>query len=219
MRASFILCLLPSFALAFQPTPSFGRCPTLLNEVKVAKDYYENNPIKVKGFDKKGDVVKLGNTDVVYGTAKKLDYSKLTDESGTIRYIDEDTLLSYLEAYEGEGRKNTGLLVVDVREPEDVEKTGKFSPNTVNWPYASKISKDNPFLSVYDDNKWVDKYEFDYPEVYERFLVLGDKETAKTAANYLAMNTYCYEILSYEGGSEEWFADFPTPEQIEESQE
>mmetsp|Transcript_31120 Transcript_31120/g.47112 ORF Transcript_31120/g.47112 Transcript_31120/m.47112 type:complete len:220 (+) Transcript_31120:74-733(+) len=215
-----ITFLLPCLHVAFRPTPGFSRLETSLNEVKVAKDCYFHNPINVEGIDKTGAIMKAGIIDLVDDEEKEaIDYDSFTDKfmeenglSGMVRYIDEDILLSYLEAYEMQGRKDTGLIVVDVREPEEIAKTGDFSPHTINWPYASKISVDHPFLTIHDNDEWAQKYEFEYPEIYERFIILGDKETSKTAAKYLMINTYCYEVLCYEGGSEEWFKDFATLE-------
>lgn len=185
---------------------------TALN-LKVAKDLYPSSPLEINYVhDETGEKLHFGTTDSMFEKMRNLDYSLVTDEmvENIVTFIDEDKLLLYLEAFESKGRAPTGLVVVDVREPEDVEKTGKFTPHTYSFPY-SKIREEHPFHNIDDDDEFYDQYGFDYVEAHERLIVVGDKETSKLAAKYLAFNSYIREILCYEGGSEEWFADLPPP--------
>jgi hypothetical protein len=182
--------------------------------LKVAKDLYPSNPLEINYVhDETGEKLHFGTTDSMFEKIRNLDYAQVTDEmvENIVTFIDEEKLLQYLEAFESKGRAPTGLVVVDIRDPEDVEKTGKFTPHTYSFPY-SKIRVEHPFHNIDDDDDFYDSYGFDYVEAHERLIVVGDKETSKLAAKYLAFNSYIREILCYEGGSEEWFADLPPPQ-------
>jgi hypothetical protein len=192
---------------------SLERTSTALH-LKVAKDLYPSNPLEINYVhDETGEKLHFGTTDSMFDKIRNLDYALVTDEmvENIVTFIDEEKLLQYLEAFESKGRAPTGLVVVDIRDPEDVEKTGKFTPHTYSFPY-SKIRVEHPFHNIDDDDDFYDTYGFDYVEAHERLIVVGDKETSKLAAKYLAFNSYIREILCYEGGSEEWFADLPPPE-------
>lgn len=203
------------FGVVSVKKPSIGKARTTTTtlNLKVAKDLYPSSPLEINYVhDETGEKLHFGTTDSMFEKMRNLDYSLVTDEmvENIVTFIDEDKLLLYLEAFESKGRAPTGLVVVDVRDPEDVEVTGKFTPHTYSFPY-SKIREEHPFHNIDDDDDFYEQYGFDYVEAHERLIVVGDKETAKVAAKYLAFNSYIREILCYEGGSEEWFADLPPP--------
>eukprot|EP00545_Synedropsis_sp_CCMP1620_P007769 CAMPEP_0119003018 /NCGR_PEP_ID=MMETSP1176-20130426/295_1 /TAXON_ID=265551 /ORGANISM="Synedropsis recta cf, Strain CCMP1620" /LENGTH=224 /DNA_ID=CAMNT_0006954573 /DNA_START=88 /DNA_END=762 /DNA_ORIENTATION=+ len=222
LSAILLLAVAPSVSLAFSSNskPSFatraatGSSTTTSLNLKVAKDLYPSSPLEINYVhDETGEKLHFGTTDSVYDKIRSLDYNLVTDEmvENIVQWIDEDKLLQYLEAFETSGRGPTGLVVVDVRDQDEVDATGKFTPHTYSFPY-SKIREEHPFHEIDDDDDWFDEYGFEYVEAHERLIVVGDKETSKIAAKYLAFNSYIREILCYTGGSEEWFADLPAPE-------
>lgn len=51
-----------------------------------------------------------------------------------ITQIDKEQMEEILEDLENAGREETGYIVIDVRNPDEIAATGHLSPNVVNLP-------------------------------------------------------------------------------------
>mmetsp|Transcript_19348 Transcript_19348/g.21616 ORF Transcript_19348/g.21616 Transcript_19348/m.21616 type:complete len:253 (+) Transcript_19348:126-884(+) len=225
--SSSVICLLltPMFGSAFHASsPSSSKTTCLNGNTEVAKDCYGTvNPLVYNVMDEEtGEAKELFDpTEVFTKAATEVDYSKMpinddqSDEHCVIELIKgRSTMKGVLAYYESVGRWKSKHIVIDTRDSEDIDLTGKFSPNTVNFPLKT-IKKDHPFLNCHDDGEWSRLYGFEYPECYEQFIILGKKEEAREAANYIKYNHYGNpKMYLYEGGAEEYF--FSTPPNEEE---
>lgn len=107
-----------------------------------------------------------------------------------------------IEDYEEGGREESGYLVLDVRETNEVEFTGKLSPNTVTLP-LSIIGQQNVFSL--DDDEFEEVCGFSKPTPDET-LVFSCAAGVRSvhAAQFAAMNGYT-QLINYTGGANQWF--------------
>lgn len=216
---SFVL-ILPTLGSAFHTKPGLvSQKRSCLSAVPIAKDKYVDNPLIYKVVDGSGEVKDIFNTEDVFMKAAEMDYSKMplnddqSDYHCVVQNLDRDLILAILGDYEKVGRFGSNRIIIDVRDPEDVDFTGKFSDHTINFP-LSKMKEEHPFLTCHDDVEWLQKYGFEYPEVFEQFVILGKNEQQGTeAANYLKYNYYGNsKMFLYPGGADDLLMKEPLPD-------
>ena len=105
-----------------------------------------------------------------------------------------------LESYEKSGRKDSGYVVMDVRNENEVASTGKLSPGVITLPLpvvADAFGKTNEDFGA--------TYGFDKPQPEETlvFSCLSGKR-AGMAAETVRGKGYS-KIVVYKGGAKEWF--------------
>jgi rhodanese-related sulfurtransferase len=112
--------------------------------------------------------------------------------------------------YEGNGRENSGYIVLDVRGDGEVERTGKLSPNTQTLPLPEIM--DGCLLAPANDFR--NKYGFDKPTMDETLVFFcASGMRARKAAEH-AMGDGYPQVVVYGGGANEWFSVFPQPKGI-----
>ena len=105
-----------------------------------------------------------------------------------LRNIGKEEMEEIVEDYEGGGREESGYLIMDVREVEEIIDTGKVSPNTQTLP-LSVISSKNVF--ALDEEEFEENCGFPKPSPDET-LVFSCRSGVRSvkAAQYAAMNGY-----------------------------
>ncbi len=108
-----------------------------------------------------------------------------------------------LEDYEAGGRAESGYIVLDVRELNEVAYSGKLSPNTQTLPLGL-ISQKNVFSM--DEEEFEEVCGFPKPTPDET-LVFSCAAGIRSvhAAQFAAMNGYT-QLINYKGGANEWFS-------------
>lgn len=134
--------------------------------------------------------------------------SRLFSSSGGIqdiqlRNIGKEEMEEIVEDYEGGGREQSGYLIMDVREVDEIIDTGKVSPNTQTLP-LSLISAKNVFAM--DEEEFEENCGFPKPSPDET-LVFSCRSGVRSvkAAQFAAMNGYT-QLVNYKGGALEWFS-------------
>lgn len=119
-----------------------------------------------------------------------------------INRVQKDVFSQIIDEYESEGREASGYIVIDVRGHEEVDFTGKVSPNTYTLPLPL-IAQEGAF--TLDDDDFEDQYGFAKPSLDET-LVFTCKAGVRSnyAAQYAAMAGYG-KLFDYIGGADEWF--------------
>uniref|UniRef100_A0A7S1DE33 Rhodanese domain-containing protein n=1 Tax=Cyclophora tenuis TaxID=216820 RepID=A0A7S1DE33_CYCTE len=119
-----------------------------------------------------------------------------------IKIVGKEGMEAILQDYEESGRDESGYIVIDVRNQDEVVATGKLSPSVVTLPLGQVVA--GAFSKSADD--FEDSFGFDKPAVDETlvFTCLAGKR-AQTAAETVKAMGYS-QILVYGGGAKEWFA-------------
>jgi len=119
-----------------------------------------------------------------------------------LKNIGKEEMEEIVEDYEEGGREDSGYVIMDVRERNEVEYTGKVSPNTITLP-LSLISEQNVFGM--EDNDFEDLCGFPKPTIDET-LVFSCAAGIRSvhAARFAAMNGYS-KLINYTGGANQWF--------------
>ena len=52
------------------------------------------------------------------------------ETTGTLKHVALEEMKGIIEDYEELGREGSGVVVIDVRNPDEIARTGKLSPNT-----------------------------------------------------------------------------------------
>jgi rhodanese-related sulfurtransferase len=116
--------------------------------------------------------------------------------------IGKEEMEEIIEDYEEGGREDSGYVVMDVRERNEVEYTGKLSPNTQTLP-LSIISEQNVFSL--DEEEFEEVCGFAKP-LPDETLVFSCAAGIRSvhAARFAAMNGYS-NLINYTGGANQWF--------------
>ena len=119
-----------------------------------------------------------------------------------LKNIGKEEMEEIIEDYEEGGRDDSGYIVMDVRERNEVEYTGKLSPNTQTLP-LSIISEQNVFSL--DEEEFEEVCGFAKP-LPDETLVFSCAAGIRSvhAARFAAMNGYS-NLINYTGGANQWF--------------
>ena len=118
-----------------------------------------------------------------------------------VRYAEMKALV---DDYEELGRDGTNMVIIDVRNPEEIANTGKLSPNTITMPL--------PIIMQYgvfalDDEDFEELTGYAKPGLDETIVfscAAGIRSVY--AANYAAQQGGYSKLVNYMGGAYEWFA-------------
>ena len=126
-----------------------------------------------------------------------------SQQQPTIRHIGKQEMEEIIEDYEAGGREESGYVILDVREPREIEFTGKLSPGTLNLPMQA-LGAMNAF--ALDEDDFEDAFGFPKPQLDET-LVFSCAAGVRSvyAAQFAAQNGYS-NLINYMGGSQEWFS-------------
>jgi len=120
----------------------------------------------------------------------------------TLQNIGKDEMKEIVHNYEEFSREGSGYVVLDVREPREIENTGKLSENTLNLP-LQKLNQHNGF--ALENEEFEQIYGFSKPSA-EETLVFSCAAGGRSpkAAQSAADNGY-EKLVNYMGGATEWF--------------
>lgn len=121
-----------------------------------------------------------------------------------LRHIGLEEMTALVQDYEDRGRADTGMIIIDVRNPEEIASTGKLSPNTISMPLPIILQYD---IFALDEEEFEEVTGFDKPALDETIVfscAAGIRSVY--AANYAAQQGGYTKFINYMGGAYEWFS-------------
>jgi hypothetical protein len=94
-------------------------------------------------------------------------FSSMGEGKSTLQHIGKEAMEEIIEDYEQGGREESGYVIMDVREPHEIEYTGKLSENTLTFP-LQKLNQYNAF--ALDEDDFEEIYGFEKPTLDESKL-------------------------------------------------
>jgi rhodanese-related sulfurtransferase len=122
----------------------------------------------------------------------------------TINHIGKEQMEEILEDYEEGGREESGYVIIDVREPDEIAFTGKVSPNTHNIPLGVLVQYQ---VFSMDDDDFEDLCGFRKPSLDETLVFTCAAGIRSTHACNFAAQSGFSNLINYRGGANEWFAN------------
>lgn len=127
------------------------------------------------------------------------------DLESTLKHVGREEMKSIVNDYEELGREESGFLVLDVRNNEEVAATGKVSPNTYTVPLPAIMQ-----MKLFDlpEDEFEEVCGFAKPSADETIVfscAAGIRSVH--AANFAAQAGYS-KLVNYMGGANEWFSPF-----------
>jgi rhodanese-related sulfurtransferase len=120
-----------------------------------------------------------------------------------LKHVGWEEMQQLVEEYESSGRDGSGLVVIDVREPHEIEFTGKVSPNTYTLPLGV-VAQYNVFTMDNDDFEEVTGFK--KPSMDETIIFSCAAGVRSVhACNFAARAGYS-QLVNYMGGANEWFS-------------
>jgi len=116
--------------------------------------------------------------------------------------VNKEQMEGIIKDYEQGGREESGYVVMDVREKNEVAATGKVSPNTQNLPLSVMRSQE---VFKLDEEKFKRVCGFPKPSPDETLVFsCASGMRSRKACAYAAQFGYT-KIVNYMGGAYEWF--------------
>lgn len=119
-----------------------------------------------------------------------------------ITEIDKDAMKEIVEDVENSSRDESGYVIIDVRNFDEIESTGKLSDCVYSLPL--------PMVSegAFDksENEFQDLYGFDKPSLDETIVFSCKAGIRAMKAANIAANSGYTNLVSYSGGADEWFS-------------
>jgi rhodanese-related sulfurtransferase len=122
-------------------------------------------------------------------------------EPPKITQIGKDAMMEIVEDIENSSREESGYVIIDVRNVDEIDSTGKISSCVYNLPLP--MVSEGAFEK--SEQEFQDLYGFAKPSLDET-IVFSCKAgvRAMKAANFAANSGYT-NLVSYSGGADEWF--------------
>jgi rhodanese-related sulfurtransferase len=119
-----------------------------------------------------------------------------------IQHIGKEQMEEIVEDYEEGGRDESGYVIIDVREPDEIAYTGKLSPNTHNVPLG--VLAQYQVFSM-DEDEFEEVCGFPKPDLDETLVfTCAAGIRSSHACQFAAMAGYS-KLVNYRGGANEWF--------------
>ena len=119
-----------------------------------------------------------------------------------LKHIGREEMKAILNDYEELGREESGFVVLDVRNPDEIAYTGQLSPNTHTVPLPAIMQMN---LFQLEEDEFEDVCGFPKPSPDETIVfscAAGIRSVH--AANFAAQAGYS-NLVNYMGGANEWF--------------
>ncbi|KAG7346979.1 rhodanese-like domain containing protein [Nitzschia inconspicua] len=124
-------------------------------------------------------------------------------EGLTIQNIGKEEMEEIVEDYEEGGREESGYVIIDVRESDEIAFTGKVSPNTLHVPLG--VLAQYQIFNM-DDDEFEEVCGFPKPTLDETIVFTCAAGIRSThACNFAAQSGYS-KLINYRGGANEWFS-------------
>lgn len=127
---------------------------------------------------------------------------RFMSSGGEMKHIGFDEMDALLEEYEELGREESGMLVMDVRNTDEVAYTGKLSPNTITLPLPA-IMQYNVFALPEDE--FEELCGFAKPAMDETLVFSCAAGIRSVHAAKFASEAGYSNLVNYMGGAGEWF--------------
>lgn len=119
-----------------------------------------------------------------------------------LKHIGWEEMDSILDEYEELGREQSGMIVMDVRNEDEVAYTGQLSPNTKTLPLPA-IMQYNVFAM--DEDEFEETCGFAKPALDETLVFSCAAGIRSVHAAKFAANAGYSKLINYTGGANEWF--------------
>jgi rhodanese-related sulfurtransferase len=120
-----------------------------------------------------------------------------------IKNIGRDEMEEIVEDYEEGGRQESGYVIIDVREADEIAYTGKVSPNTIHVPLG--VLAQYQVFNM-DEDEFEEVCGFAKPDLDETLVFTCAAGIRSThACNFAARSGYS-KLINYTGGANEWFS-------------
>jgi rhodanese-related sulfurtransferase len=119
-----------------------------------------------------------------------------------LQNIGKEQMKDIVEKYEQGGREGSGYVILDVREPHEIDFSGKLSPNTLTLP-LQKLGQYNVFALPEDEFEEVCGFDKPTPDETLVFSCAAGIRSVH-ASQFAAQNGYT-KLVNYMGGANEWF--------------
>jgi rhodanese-related sulfurtransferase len=119
-----------------------------------------------------------------------------------LKHVGWEEMDSILDEYEELGRAESGMLVLDVRNQDEIEYTGKLSPNTITLPLPAIMTYN---IFALDEDEFEDLCGFSKPTPDETLVFSCAAGIRSVHAAKIAAQAGYSKLVNYGGGSNEWF--------------
>lgn len=119
-----------------------------------------------------------------------------------IRQIGKAEMKQIVDEYAESGREGSGYVVIDVRFEDEIQMTGKLSPNTITLPVPI-IMQYNVFAM--DAEEFEEVCKFEKPEMDETLVFSCAAGIRSQQAAFFAAKAGYTKLVNYAGGANEWF--------------
>jgi rhodanese-related sulfurtransferase len=119
-----------------------------------------------------------------------------------VKNIGRDEMEEIVEDYEEGGRQESGYVIIDVREAEEIAYTGKVSPNTLHVPLG--VLAQYQVFNM-DDDEFEEVCGFIKPDLDETLVFTCAAGIRSMQACNLAARSGYSKLINYKGGANEWF--------------
>ena len=119
-----------------------------------------------------------------------------------LKHIGWEEMDAIIDEYEELGREKSGVLVLDVRNEDEIAYTGQLSPNTKTLPL--------PFIMQYNifsmsEDEFEDICGFPKPTLDETIVFSCAAGIRSVHAAKFAAAAGYSKLVNYAGGANEWF--------------
>jgi rhodanese-related sulfurtransferase len=130
--------------------------------------------------------------------------SPVSGGDGTIiRHIGRDEMEEIVEDFEERGRQESGYVIIDVREADEIAYTGKVSTNALHVPLGV-LSQYQVFNM--DEDNFEEVCGFNKPDLDETIVFTCAAGIRSSHACNLAARSGYTKLINYKGGANEWFS-------------
>jgi rhodanese-related sulfurtransferase len=121
---------------------------------------------------------------------------------GEMKHIRFEEMDALIDDYEELGREKSGVLVLDVRNTDEIEYTGKLSPNTITLPLPAIMQ-----YKVFDldEEEFEELCGFTKPSPDETLVFSCAAGIRSVHAAKFASDAGYSKLVNYMGGANEWF--------------
>ena len=120
-----------------------------------------------------------------------------------IKHVGKAEMVELLDDYETLGREGSGMVVIDVRRPDEVAMSGKLGPTVHTLP-VEVIMQANAFGM--DDDDFEDLTGFEKPKPDETLVFSCAAGIRSVYACQMAAQNGYSSLVNYVGGASEWFS-------------
>jgi rhodanese-related sulfurtransferase len=135
-----------------------------------------------------------------------LSHELSTPQECTVLGIDKPQMQEIVQDYETRGREISGYVVLDVRQEEEIQRTGPLSPHIITFPFKKILQYQAFELSA---QEFMNAFGFPKPTREETLVFSCAVGVRSLKAAKLAEESGYHKLKNYTGGSNDWFGTPP----------